>query len=1060
MNGMIDRGYATKVISEDVEGCVWYIPHHGIYHPKKPDSLRVVFDCSSRFKGRSLNDHLLQGPDLTSKLVGVLTRFRHERIAVMADIEKMFYQVKVTEPDQDYLRFLWWPSGDLTREPTDYCMTVHLFGAGSSPGCANYALRHTADEYEKMFGLEVANTLRRNFYVDDMLKSVPTEDDAVSLVKGVKSLCAKGGFNLTKFVSNGRKVMEAIPEKDRAKEIKGTDLSKDKLPIERALGVHWCVESDTFKFRIQLKDQPCTRRGMLSTICSIYDPLGFIAPVVLVGKKILQDICNVTDWDEAVPEEIRMRWEKWRGELPLLEELSIARCFKPPEFGKTVSVQLHSMSDASMVGYGQCSYLRLVDEHGKIHCSFVAGKARVTPKKTISIPRLELAAAAVSVKVADTLTEELEHEKIEQFYWTDSKVTLGFINNESRRFHVFVANRVELIRSYTSPFQWKYVDSSSNPADEGSRGMKAKEFLTNSKWLDGPEFLRKPEEEWPKQEDIKHVDPDLPEVKKVNVNVNVAHEKADMVSRLKRFSSWQKAVKAVALCLRYKKTLRERVAINLKAEEPVNKVHALQDNKASNVAVSSLIGVQDLENAEKEIVKIMQKDAFTTELKDLKEIQANAQRKGREFEKKKKAMLKRSSPIHNLDPFVDSDQILRVGGRIRRAKFEDKLKTPVILPRKGHLTKLLIRHVHVKVRHGGRGMTLNELRSQGFWIVGGNSAVRQVIFECVTCRRLRGAVGEQKMADLPKARTEEAPPFTYTAVDYFGPWYVKQGRSNVKRYAALFTCMASRAVHVEIAHSMETDSFLQALRRFICRRGSVRELRSDRGSNFIGAERELKEALKEMDDDKIKAELLKEGVDWIRNPASASNFGGVWERQIRSIRNVMNALLLEHCSSLDDESLRTFMCEAEAIINERPLTVETLSDPTSLLPLTPNMLLTGKTKLVLPPPGKFQREDVYCRRRWRRVQHVANEFWHRWRREYMQILQERQKWTRPRRNFIEGDIVMVKDINTPRNAWLLARVISTNKDDQGLVRSVTVQTSSGSKLDRPVNKLVLLVENP
>ena len=174
----------------------------------------------------------------------------------------------------------------------------------------------------------------------------------------------------------------------------------------------------------------------------------------------------------------------------------------------------------------------------------------------------------------------------------------------------------------------------------------------------------------------------------------------------------------------------------------------------------------------------------------------------------------------------------------------------------------------------------------------------------------------------------------------------------------------------------------------------------------------------------------------------------------------MNALILEHCSSLDDESLRTFMCEAEAIINERPLTVETLSDPTSLLPLTPNMLLTGKTKLVLPPPGKFQREDVYCRRRWRRVQHVANEFWHRWRREYMQILQERQKWTRPRRNFIEGDIVMVKDINTPRNAWLLARVISTNKDDQGLVRSVTVQTSSGSKLDRPVNTLVLLVENP
>lgn len=257
---------------------------------------------------------------------------------------------------------------------------------------------------------------------------------------------------------------------------------------------------------------------------------------------------------------------------------------------------------------------------------------------------------------------------------------------------------------------------------------------------------------------------------------------------------------------------------------------------------------------------------------------------------------------------------------------------------------------------------------------------------------------------------------------------------------------------------MDTDSFIQALRRFTSRRGTIRELRSDRGTNFVGAERELKKAVEEMDDNKITAELLKEGIDWIQNPAAASNFGGVWERQIRSVRNVMNAIIKQHGQRLDDESLRTFMCEVESIVNGRPLTVETLNDPLSPLPLTPNALLTGKTKLVMPPPGKFQKEDVYCRRRWRRVQHISNEFWTRWKKEYLQNLQTRPKWTRLRRNFKVGDVVLMMDVNSARNQWPMARVTSVNSDDQGLVRSVTIKTSSGSTLDRPVNKLVLLVE--
>ena len=305
------------------------------------------------------------------------------------------------------------------------------------------------------------------------------------------------------------------------------------------------------------------------------------------------------------------------------------------------------------------------------------------------------------------------------------------------------------------------------------------------------------------------------------------------------------------------------------------------------------------------------------------------------------------------------------------------------------------------------------------------------------------------MADMPKSRVEP---------DFFGPWHVHRGRSVVKRYGALFTCFASRAVHIEVTDSLETDSFIQALRRFICIRGPVREIRCDRGTNFIGAETELKKAIDKIDDQKVKAELLKAKIDWIKNPASASNFGGVWERQIRSIRNVMSGLIKKHGNRLAEESLRTFLCEAESTINNRPLTAETLSDPLSEPPLSPSMLLTGKTRLMLPPPGEFKREDLYCRRKWRRTQHLAHEFWSRWSKEYLQQLQARNKWTRPKRNFKVGDVVLLKESQSPRNRWPLGKVAATHPDDQDRVRSVTVQTSNGSKLERSVNKLVLLLE--
>ena len=254
-------------------------------------------------------------------------------------------------------------------------------------------------------------------------------------------------------------------------------------------------------------------------------------------------------------------------------------------------------------------------------------------------------------------------------------------------------------------------------------------------------------------------------------------------------------------------------------------------------------------------------------------------------------------------------------------------------------------------------MKTNEICANGFWVIGCSGAVSKCISTCVKCRRLRSSVQEQKMADLPADRLEHVPPFTYCGVDFFGPWYTKEGRKGLKRYGCLFTCMSSRAVHIEIANSLETDLFINALRRFLSIRGPMRQLRCDQGTNFIGASRELQTEMNQMNHTKVKEFLLKEQCDYFEfkmNPPSASHMGGVWERQIRTIRKVLASLMDQAGPQLNDESLNTLMCEAAAIVNSRPLSVDdNLNDPTSLAPLTPNHLLTMKSRVILPPPGKF-----------------------------------------------------------------------------------------------------------
>ena len=369
------------------------------------------------------------------------------------------------------------------------------------------------------------------------------------------------------------------------------------------------------------------------------------------------------------------------------------------------------------------------------------------------------------------------------------------------------------------------------------------------------------------------------------------------------------------------------------------------------------------------------------------------------------------------------------------------------------MTNLVVEYCCQISGHSGREYVISLAREK-FWIVNASSVVRKVLSKCFSCRRRQGPFCEQKMADLPVDRvTPGQPPFTSVGIDCFGPLQVRRGRSLVKRYGVIFTCLSIRAVHIEVAHSLETDSFLMALRRFIARRGQVKEIRSDNGTNFTGGERELRESINAWNHNKIHEALLQKGIKWNFNPPYGSHYGGVWERCIRTTRKVLRALL--QTQTVDDEGLVTLLCEVESIINGRPITTVS-GDPNDPEPLTPNHLLLLRSEPQMPP-GLFQKEDSFSRRRWRQVQYLADIFWKRWSKEYLPLLQSRQKWTTIRKNLAVGDIVLVSAENSPRNSWPLGRVVEVFADKKGLVRRTRVKVK-GAVLERPIDKLCLLIE--
>ena len=407
MQDLLDKGHAIEVPPTEIgrqDGKVWYLPHHPIVNPNK-DKPRIVFDCAAQYLG-PINSKVMQGPDLTNKLIGMLTRFRLHQIA---------------------LRFLWWPQGNTDEAPRTYRMTVHLFGGTWSPSCCTYAVHRTVQDNAHQFSEAACETVKRNFYVDDCLKSVSTVEEAVTLTKELKGLLARGGFNLTKWTSNHPAVLEEIPSHDQSKKVK--ERSIDTPMEERALGVYWNMEEDYLGYRTQSMSKPITKRGLLSMLILTYDPLGLASPFILGARKIVQDLCRgKIAWDERISTSHQEQWTRWVSGLAEMEAVRISRCILPPS---PVRRQLHHFSDASEKAYGVVSYLRSQDQDGRTYSYIVMAKSRLAPLKMLTIPRLELQAATLATRQDALLRRELDMDLEPSQFWTDSSIVLQYITNAS-----------------------------------------------------------------------------------------------------------------------------------------------------------------------------------------------------------------------------------------------------------------------------------------------------------------------------------------------------------------------------------------------------------------------------------------------------------------------------------------------------------------------------------------------------------------------------------------------------------------------------------------------------
>ena len=625
----------------------------------------------------------------------------------------------------------------------------------------------------------------------------------------------------------------------------------------------------------------------------------------------------------------------------------------------------------------------------------------------MTIPRLELMGAVLSTRVAQNIRKVITVDSTT--FWTDSENVWYWVRNQSREFKPFVANRIGEIQRTTSPEQWRHVPGTVNPADLPTRGLSALALAESEVWMEGPAFLKDDRSTWPatppprdNTKKTEHCERRTP------TRAHMTRSCAAVIIDPKKFSSLKRLVHVTGWVQRFLTNCRLPVSSRRK---------------------DRILLPTEISRAETFWIKQTQAQVFP----------------GGENE----------GSLTRLNPKYDDDGLLRMDGRLR---FADELpygtRHPILLPKDHPVTRLVVFDAHERLGLGaGVEQVLTELRSH-FWIVKGRRMVRNVTETCAECqRRFTKKIGNQMMAPLPRSRLQSSlKAFEKVGVDYGGPFLIKQGRgrTRAKRYLCLFTCLTTRAVHLEMSYSLDTDSFINAFTRMTSRRGTPTYVISDNGTNFVGAERELRKLVEALDADRIMQETSKyHPIDWKFNPPCAPHFGGVFEALIKSAKKAIKAILGD--ADVTDEELHTAICGAEPLLNSRPITYVS-SDPNDLSPLTPSHFLVGEIGGPFAPEVLDHEQTYNPRKRWHRVQQLLGQFWKRWRQEFLPSLNVRKKWFHARHSLKAGDVVLIVEPNASRGEWPLGRVIEAYPGDDGLVRVVKVKTKNKEYL-RPVHRL-------
>lgn len=1005
LNQYLSLGHMEQVPSEMPPSGRFFIPHHCVIREMSSSTkLRVVFDASLQTtSGKSLNDMVFTGPKLQRDISEIIMRFRLHPFVLAADIIKMYRMILILPKERKYQHILWQETKD--HDIKEFELKTLTYGVASSPFLALRVLKQLSlDDGHKY--PQAASVLQEDIFMDDILTGSDTLEETLELRNQLIQLLACGGFELHKWSSNNPALLKDIPVQHQESPV---SFDLENQHIIKLLGVQWTPSSDIFSYKIELPDPKPTKRSILSQIARIFDPLGWLTPVIMRGKCLLQQLwLSGLDWDDPASPHIEKEWLKFASQLKLLADIKINR-FVLSE--NPIRYSIAGFSDASERGYGAVIYLIVQDRNSSIKSSLLIAKSKVAPLKTVSIPRLELCGALLLARLLKftypVLTKKLAFS--ETYLFTDSKTVLSWLKTPPHKLKTFVANRVCEVLDLTSPLSWNYVSSEDNPSDHASRGTFPEDLIYNQLWWSGPSWLSKSVEKWPLQEGISYEINCQQEWKPAAMVVSAKNKELESLISylLPRVSSFSKLIRITAWCFRFVCNIRR------------------------GKQVHSYITADEWRKSLEFWLKEIQQQHFQSDIDALK------------------AKKKVSNFLRKLNPFIDLSGFLRVGGRLRHADLPSQTKYPVVLPKKSHFTNLLIDYFHKSHLHVGP-RALQALLQRQYWIISARSAIRSRLSKCLTCFKYCAANIQPKMGDLPAPRVSPGRPFENVGIDYGGPFQIKlsplRNAKISKAYLSLFVCLSTKAVHLEAVSDLTTEAFLAAFQRFVSRRGLCAQVFSDCGTNFIGASRYLTGLSKylEANRNEISSKFAQQGVRWHFNPPASPHFGGLWEAGIRSTKYHLKRISGEQPMTF--EELTTLFTRIEAILNSRPLCALS-SDPSEIDALTPGHFLIG-APLVSLPENDVSNSPLNRLGRWQLINQFTQHFWQRWKTEYLHTLQQRKKWSDDCPNVKIDDLVLLKE-KSPVLHWRLGRIENVHPGKDNKVRVVTVKTILGS-FRRPV----------